>query len=74
MKCIRTRFIPATDTRGSRISADDGDGNKITMSWDHALSTTGNHGAAANALCEKMSWTGEMTMGWHKNYGYWVFV
>ena len=49
MKAIQTKYIPATDTKPSRI--------KATAEGGHSLTITGNeHERAAKALVEKMHW------------------
>ena len=72
MKAIRTKYHGPTNTRGSRISATDEDGNRVSVSYDYALSGEAVHRAAADALCAKMNWTGDLIGGSLKN-GY-VFV
>lgn len=62
MKTISTKFLPATNYRGSRIKAADGD-NSITLSYDHAANAEANHAAAALALCRKLNWEGAMQGG-----------
>ena len=37
-KAITTKYHPATDTRGSRVSAKDMDGNRVSISYPYALS------------------------------------
>lgn len=64
MKAIRTKYNGPTDTRGSRISATDEDGNRVTVPYDHAENSNGNHDAAALALCAKMGWGGRLVRGW----------
>lgn len=52
MKAIRTKYIPATNTKGSRISATTGEkGQRIIMSYDHSGK---EHERAARALADKM--------------------
>lgn len=65
MKAITTKFLPCTNNRGSRIKADDGDGNTITISNDASLSWSNgeNHAKAAVALCRKMGWKGVLIRG-----------
>lgn len=57
MKAIVTKFHGPTNTKGSRYSASDLDGNRVTLSTDFALNSDGNHDRAALALCQKMGWT-----------------
>lgn len=72
MKAIRTKYHGATNTRGSRITASDQDGNKCTIPYPHELSGEAVHRKAADALCKKMGWAGELVGGSLKD-GY-VFV
>jgi hypothetical protein len=63
MKAIITKFHGPTDTKGSRYSASDEDGNRATVHADHALNPEQNHDAAALALCRKMKWSGTLVRG-----------
>ena len=72
MKAIFTKYHGPTDTKGSRISASDSDGNRVSISYPYELSGEEVHRKAAQALCTKMNWKGSMVAGGHKN-GY-VFV
>jgi hypothetical protein len=72
MKAIQTKYIGPTNFRGSRIKASDGDKNSITISYPHELSGEDVHRKAAEALRDKMGWTGNLVGGGLKN-GY-VFV
>ena len=72
MKAITTKYLGATNTRGSRIKAFDMDGNSITIPYPHDLSGEDVHRAAAQALCAKMNWSG-MLIGGATSGGY-VFV
>ena len=74
MKAIVTKYHEPTDTRGSRITASDEDGNKCTIPYPYELSGEACHRAAAQALCDKMNWTGEMQGGPLKNGYVFVFV
>lgn len=73
MKAIRTRFHGPTDTKGARVSASDADGNKVILSWDHALDGDDNHEAAAHNLCHKMGWPAVNRGGSFGRDMYWVF-
>ena len=53
MIAIHTKFIPASNVRGSRIKAYCADGRSVTISKDHALSQEQAHFAAARAFAEK---------------------
>lgn len=74
MKAIITKFHGPTNTRGSRISATDSDGNRVMVSSDHSLTSDGKHDAAALALCAKMKWHGTLQRGWIGNQAVYVFV
>jgi hypothetical protein len=63
MKAIKTIFVPATNTRGSRVKATDCDHNNIVLSWEHELASEENHIRAAYALRDKMRWTGKLVTG-----------
>lgn len=56
MKAITTKFHGPTNTKPSRYSASDQDGNKVTLSTDFTFNSDGNHDRAAVALCHKMGW------------------
>lgn len=72
MKAIETRYHGPTNTRGSRISASDGDGNRVSISYPYELSGMAVHQSAAIALAVKMNWTGRL-IGGSTKAGY-VFV
>lgn len=73
MKAIRTKYHGPTNTRGSRITASDEDGNKCTIPYPHELSGEACHRLAADALCSKMKWDGSSLIGGGLKNGY-VFV
>lgn len=64
MKAIMTTYHGPTNTRGSRYSATDSDGNKVTMSQDDRYGPQDNARAAARMLCAKMGWHGVLVEGW----------
>lgn len=74
MKAIKTKYKGPTNTRGSRIIASDEDGNRITISYPYELSGEAVHRKAAQALCDKMNWPGELASGSIKNGYVFVFV
>lgn len=61
---IRTKFIPATDTTGSRIQAavrnGDFKGKQVTVSIDHAVRDP--HAHTARALATKLGIVGEIVL------------
>ena len=73
-KAIVTKYHGPTNTRGSRISASDSDGNRVSVSYDHALSREDVHRVAAEALCTKMKWTGRLVAGGLRDGYAFVFV
>lgn len=56
MKAILTRILAPTNTKGSRIVADDHDGNRLIMPLRHELPQEKAHYRVVKALCEKMGW------------------
>ena len=62
MKAITTKYHGPTDTRGSRISASDSDGNRVSIPYDYELDSEEAHRRAAIAFCSKMKWSGADTM------------
>lgn len=74
MKAITTKYHGATNTRGSRISACDLDGNRVSIPYPHELSGEDVHRKAADALCAKMGWTGTLAGGAIKTGYVFVFV
>jgi hypothetical protein len=73
-KAIVTRFVCPTNCRGSRYSASDGDGNRVLVDGLSALGAEENHKAAAEALCRKMNWTGDLAGGYIKGGCAFVFI
>ena len=74
MKAITTKYHGPTNTRGSRVSASDSDGNRVSIPYDHALDSEEIHRKAAVALCARMKWPGADAMvGGSVKNGY-VFV
>ena len=67
MKAILTKFCGATNYRGARIIATDSDGNRVVIGYPHELSGEAVHRKAAEALCFKMKWTGQMIGGATRN-------
>jgi len=60
MKAIVTKYHGPTNTRGSRISASDGDGNRVSIPYPHELDREDGHYKAACALRDKMQWGGDL--------------
>lgn len=73
MQAIQTRFVPASNRKGSRVSAR-ADAGRIIVEWDHALDVEGNHRAAADALAARLGWTGRLVGGGLPDGSFaWVF-
>lgn len=71
MKAIVTKYHGPTTTRGSRISASDIDGNRVSIPYPYELSGEDCHRKAAEALREKMGWKGELVGGAvHNGYAF----
>ena len=63
MKTITTTYHGAGNVRGSKIIADDGDGNRLILHYDDAMKADKNHARAARGLCQKMGWGGRLQGG-----------
>lgn len=63
MKAITTKYHGPTNTRGLRISATDGDGNRVSVPYNYSLSGELVHREAVYALCAKVGWSGELVSG-----------
>jgi hypothetical protein len=61
MQAIVTKYLPATNVRGSRVKASC-QAKSIIRSWDNSLNADQNHMAAAKELATMLGW----------NYGDWV--
>lgn len=55
MQAITTRFIPPTNTRGTRVAARC-DAGRVVIAWDDAMDVPENHDRAARALLVKLGW------------------
>lgn len=71
MQAITTKYLGATNFRGSRIKATAESGS-ITVDYPHEFSGVNAHAVAALALMVKLGWTGDLIGGGTKD-GY-VFV
>ena len=72
-QAIETRYLGPTNTKGGRIKATAWAGS-VTVGYDHALNTDGNHKAAADALIAKMGWAGTFAQGGNAKGDGYVFV
>ena len=73
MQAIETKYLPATNTRGSRIKATSASGISVTVPYPHELSGMACHWEAARALVAKLGWTGAAYVGGGTKGGY-VFI
>ena len=74
MKAIETHYLEPTNVRGSRIIAEDCDGNRVTIGYPHELSGEAVHAKAAEALKVKMGWDGQLIGGATRRGYCFVFV
>lgn len=74
LKTIETRYIGATDYKGSRVMATDCGDHRIYGHYDNALSGHNAHWQVAARLANQLGWSGEMVCGATKNGYVFVFV
>lgn len=74
MVAIQTKYLGATDTRGSRIKAWTANGQSITISYDYSLDGMEIFKKAALELCKKMNWSECIEGGSTKDGYIFVFV
>jgi hypothetical protein len=68
MQIIETKYLSASNHRGSRISAKaSGCKQRVTLGYDHGLNAEDNHKRAALALMEKLDWVGKYVGGHTEN-------
>jgi hypothetical protein len=68
MQTISTKFIPASNCKGSRIKATQSGwsnraGGSVTISYPHEYSNAEAHWQAAKALAIKLGWLDEFVCG-----------
>jgi hypothetical protein len=73
MKAIVCKYIGPSNVRGSRIKAFAEGGNSVTIGYPHELSGSDVYRLAADTLCKKLKWEGELIEGGLPN-GDCVFV
>lgn len=74
LQTITTKFIPATNTKGSRIAVTTGAGKRKYYPWDYSLGIEANHIEACRNMVEFMGWDfGQNMIGGSTETGY-VFV
>ena len=62
MQAIKTKYVPASNTKPSRIKAI-AEAGSVTLSWDSELNDDYNHIKAAKQLAVKYGWTGHYVGG-----------
>ena len=72
MKAIRTKYLGPTTHKGSRMKADDFDGNSVTISYNHRFDADENHRIVCKELLRKMNWYGSYSAGWTDKGMVWV--
>ena len=76
MQAIRTRYLPATNTKPSRMQAKC-EARTITVSYNYDLDGAGNHREVCENLRLKMGWDNiksNLAGGVFAGDYYWVFV
>jgi hypothetical protein len=71
MQAIRTRYHGATNTRGSRITATCEAGS-LTLPRNYSLDFDQDHARVAQALVERLGWSGTYHGGGFGDDYYWV--
>lgn len=74
MKAITTKYIAPSNSKGSRISATDEDGNRVIIAKHFDTENEDQHRRAAEALCDKMKWDGKETLTMAGIKGGYVFI
>lgn len=62
MQAIQTKYLPVTNTKGSRIKATCA-AKSITVGWDYGLNVEENHIQAAMLLVVELGWNVELKSG-----------
>jgi len=77
MQAIITKYLPATNTKGSRIKAT-AEAGSVTIPYSYEVNEAGAHRLAAQALTDKLGWTtnsyGALIGGGLPNNSGYVFV
>jgi hypothetical protein len=75
MQTIETRYLPATNFKGARITAQaSGNKKRITVPYRYDGPDDAEHITAALALCEALGWSGKLIGGHLKHGMVWVFA
>lgn len=57
-QAIVVKFLPCTDTKGSRMKAT-AQASSVTVGYDYAAGTSANYRQACDALLAKLGWDGK---------------
>jgi hypothetical protein len=71
MQAIRTRYIPASNVKGSRILAKC-EARGIYLDYDDALDLEENHQLACKTIANKMKWSNVFVGGVFDGDHYWI--
>lgn len=73
MKAIQVKYLPVTNTKGTRYKAWAWGGSSVTLGRDYGLDGEKDARRAAQALCDKMGW-GPLTGSGQLPNGDYVFT
>lgn len=62
-QAIITKYLGPTETLGTRIKATSASGISVTIYRDYAVDIEEDHARAAQALAEKLGWSGSWAPG-----------
>lgn len=66
LQAITTKYLPCTNTKGSRIQAKTASGIKVTISYPYELSGVDCHALAAETLARQLGWIESGTVFEHQ--------
>ena len=72
-QAIKTKYLPCTNHRPSRIKASC-DAGSVCVGWDYGKGCGTNHTDAAYALMQKLDWQGTLVGGFFQGEYYFVIV
>ena len=74
-RAISVKYIPASQTKSSRLKAFDKCGNQFTVGFNSTdLSGENLYQFVAEQLAKKMNWKGKLIGGWLGNEAVFVFA
>ena len=74
MKAIITQYHGPSNTKGSRVTASDSDGNRISVEVENHKCVHDAHVEAVLKLCRKMDWNGCLVEGSLGKSNVWVWL